>query len=186
MPLAQFDIIEEHELVRRAAHDREALAALYQRYVDGIYRYCFRQLRNREAAEDATQAVFERAMANLARFEARSSFRAWLFTIAHNEVIDQVRRMRPVADPDVLDVLHDPGPSPEVLAIERDEYDRLRSMIARLHEQDRQLIELRLSGLNDREIADVLGISHSAVRTRQHRTLLRLRELSRQGHFHDA
>ena len=186
MPLANPDTLEENELVHRAASDCAALTTLYQRYFDGVYRYCFRQLRNREAAEDATQVVFERAMANLARFEARSSFRAWLFAIAHNEVIDQARRKRPVADPDALDFLHDPGPSPEAIAIERDEHDGLRRMISRLDEQDQHLIELRLSGLNDREIADVLGISHGAVRTRQHRTLLRLRQLSTQGHVHDA
>jgi RNA polymerase sigma-70 factor (ECF subfamily) len=181
MPLAMPDIIDDNELARRATGDREALAALYQRHVDGIYRYCFRRLRNREAAEDATQIVFERAMLNISRFEARSSFRAWLFTIAHNEVIDHVRRMRPVADPEALDLLHDPGPSPEALAIERDEHDGLRKVIARLDERDRQLVELRLSGLNDREIADVLGISHGAVRTRQHRTLMRMREFSSSG-----
>lgn len=186
MPRSSPETIEDAELVRLAVNDRAALATLYQRYADGIYRYCYRQLRSREAAEDATQIVFERAMTNLSRFEGRSSFRAWIFTIAHNEVIDQVRRRRPVADPASLDTLHDPGPSPETLAIEQDEYDGLRRMLARLDDGDRHLIELRLSGLNDREISDVLGISHSAVRTRQHRTLQRLRELSKQGHLHDA
>lgn len=185
MPLASQETIEDAELVRRALDDRAALATLYQRYADSIYRYCYRQLRNREAAEDATQIVFERAMTNLARFEGRSSFRAWIFAIAHNEVIDQVRRRRPVADAAALDTLHDSGPGPETLAIEQDEHDGLRRMLARLDDGDRHLIELRLSGLNDREIGDVLGISHSAVRTRQHRTLQRLRELSRQGQRHD-
>lgn len=173
--------IEDLELAQRAASDPDALALFYQRYAESIYRYCYRQLRSREAAEDATQVVFERAISAIRRYEPRSSLRSWLFAIAHNEVIDQTRRRRPTADAAALELLVDPDPDPETLAVSRDERDGLRRLIAQLSDGDQQLIELRISGLNDREIADVLGISHAAVRTRQHRVLARLRALSKQG-----
>ena len=76
--------------VARAQRDPTAFAPLYLAYVDPVYRYCYRRLGSREAAEDATSLVFERALRSLASFRG-GSFRGWLFTIAHNAVIDQLR-----------------------------------------------------------------------------------------------
>lgn len=170
--------LSENELVRRAVDDPSAFGMLYETYVDGIYRYCFRRLGNREAAEDATQTVFERAMAALGRYRHEDSFRGWLFTIAHNVVVDHARRTRPSASLDDSFALPDPHLTPEEIALVNDEGAQLRRLIAQLSDQEQQLIDLRLSGLNDREISHVLGLSHAAVRTRQYRALQHLRSLS--------
>jgi RNA polymerase sigma-70 factor (ECF subfamily) len=135
-------------------------------------------LRNREAAEDVTQLVFERAIKGLSRYRHQESFRGWLFTIAHNEIVDQARRARPSTPLDDAIILLDPDPSPEEAALVRDANRQLRLLIAQLSERDQQLIDLRLAGLNDREIAEVVGMSHGSVRTRQYRALQQLRSLS--------
>ena len=71
----------------------------------------------------------------------------------------------------------DSSQSPEATAVANDEQIALQAALARLTEEQRQVIELRLAGLTGREIALAVGISHGAVRTAQHRALLRLRAL---------
>ena len=70
-----------------AQRDPYAFALLYTRYLDPIHRYCYRRLGSREAAEDATSLVFAKALSALPRYHD-TSFRSWLFTIAHHVVID--------------------------------------------------------------------------------------------------
>lgn len=71
------------ELVALAMADLRQFALLYTRYLDPVHRYCYRRLGSREAAEDATSAVFTKALAAFPRYRD-ASFRAWLFTIAHH------------------------------------------------------------------------------------------------------
>src|SRR3954447_12702789 len=85
--------VDEVSLVARAQEDRRAFAPLYVRYADPIYRYCFHRLGTRQAAEDATSLVFEKAIAKLPSFR-QQSFRSWLFSIAHNVIVDNYRATR--------------------------------------------------------------------------------------------
>lgn len=94
----------EAAIVAQAIHDRAAFAPLYARYLDRVYRYCYRRLGTREAAEDATSQTFERAIDRLESFRG-GSFPAWLFTIARNVVTAMGRRHRPTAP---LDAAGDP------------------------------------------------------------------------------
>src|SRR3954467_9645455 len=73
---------------------RDAFGELYRRHHDAVYRYCLGILRCPEDAHDAVQATMTRAMLALERREAPGSWRAWLFSIAHNEAVDQLRRRR--------------------------------------------------------------------------------------------
>jgi RNA polymerase sigma-70 factor (ECF subfamily) len=99
-------------VVARAQRDPTAFAPLYMAYVEPVYRYCYRRLGSREAAEDATSLVFERALRSLATFRG-GSFRAWLFTIAHNAVTDAYRRRG--TNPPFIEAMEvaDPAPPPE-------------------------------------------------------------------------
>jgi RNA polymerase sigma-70 factor, ECF subfamily len=164
------------ELVARARADRRAFAALYRRYADPVYRYCYRRLGARPAAEDATSAVFTRALASLPNYRD-GSFRGWLFTIAHRVVADHYRAERPAAPLADAARLPDAAPSPEEAAVAGETGRTIRGLLAALPPDQRRLLELRLAGLTDAEIARVLGRSHGAVRTAQYRTLVRLRAL---------
>lgn len=170
------DWTDDEAFVRAAQADIAAFEPLYARYADSVFRFCLRRLGERAAAEDATARIFERAIAALPRYRA-GSFRGWLFTIARNEVATAYRRDRGDLPLILAESLHDSHPGPEPVAIAREEAVWVRGLLARLPEPERQVVELRLAGLNDREIAEALGKSHGAVRTRQYRALLRLREL---------
>jgi RNA polymerase sigma-70 factor, ECF subfamily len=164
-------------LVRRAqGGEREAFGALYDRYLGRVYAYCYRVLGNHEAAEDANAEVFERALMALPKYRT-GSFRSWLFAIAHNTVADSYRSQRPELPLDAVTDVPDVAAAPEERALAADELRALRAQLARLSPDQRQVVELRLAGLTDLEIAQVLGRSHGAVRMSQFRAVARLRAL---------
>jgi RNA polymerase sigma-70 factor (ECF subfamily) len=171
------EVPSDRELVSRAQDgDRAAFAALYRRYVDAVHRYCFRRLEEREAAEDATSLVFTKALAALPKYR-ESSFRAWLFAIAHNIVVDAHRRRRPIVPLDDLADRPAAGPTPEESVLIGEERRSVRALLAHLTPDQRRVIELRLAGLDGAEIARVLGRSTNAVDVAQYRAMRRLRDL---------
>lgn len=172
--------LSDADLVAAARIDRQAFASLYERYRDDVLRYTFYCLGNWDDAADATQQVFANATAGLPRFADRGdTFRPWLFRIAHNEVSTRrTRRSRRPQSP-LLDAegIVDRGPSPEDLAIAADDHDRLCILLALLPPDRRRVCELRFAGLDDKEIARILGKSKGAVRTAQSRAIAQLRDL---------
>jgi len=173
---------DDATLVAQTKRDRQAFALLYRRYVETVYRYCYRRLGSQEEAEDATSQIFTRALAALPRL-GDQPFRAWLFTIAHNVVADVYRdRSRipwssPQQAPPREEEIEDPNPTPEHQLLAAEQGRSIRILLAQLPEESRHLLELRLAGLTDVEIAHVLGRSHGAVRVAQHRAVMRLRAL---------
>lgn len=166
----------DEELARQAATDRWAFAVLYRRWAEPVYRYCYRRLMSREAAEDVTSQVMTQAFASIGRFHG-TSFPAWLFTIAHNAISSTVRRpsyrlTAPLSD-DLP--LVDPSPGPEALALAGETSRRLYAALATLSPEQRQVIELRLADLTTAEIGHVTGRTAEAVRMLQHRAIRRLR-----------
>jgi RNA polymerase sigma-70 factor (ECF subfamily) len=165
------------ELAARAVHDRAVFGELYDRYASVVYRYCYRRLGERTAAEDATSGTFLRAMEALPSFRGRGPsgcFRAWLFAIAHSVVVNGTRRRGESALDDTFDVV-DPGASPEVRAIAADDRRQVVALLASLPEDQRRVIELRLAGLSGSEIAESIGKSVAAVKMLQHRAMQRFR-----------
>lgn len=160
--------------VRAAQGDRAAFGALYRRYVERVYGYCFYLLGDHHDAEDATERTFLAALGAIDGFrDEGASFRSWLFRIAHNELANSLRQRRrrrttpleahpePMSDAD-----------PARLTGEADEGRRLREAVSRLAGDRRQVIVLRfVDGLSSREIGAVLGRSEGAVRVLQHRAL---------------
>ncbi len=171
-PLSDNDI--DREIVARARLDPRAFAPLYDRYLDPIYRYCYRRLGNREAAEDATSAIFARALAALPNYRD-GSFRAWLFVIAHNIVIDTHRRRRPEQPLAEAFEPVDRDPTPEEAALASDARQSVRTLLGVLPGDQRRVLELRMAGLTGAEIAHVLNRSVAAVKMLQLRAMTRLR-----------
>jgi RNA polymerase sigma-70 factor (ECF subfamily) len=173
---------EERALAVRARIDPGSFGQLYDHYVDRIYAYCYRRLQSREAAEDATSDTFVKAMAAIAGFRPEAgSFRAWLFTIAHRVVIDAWRGSRPHASLDGIGEIPELAAGPEHLAIAREATRDVYALVALLPEDQATVVHLRLAGLTDREIAEVLGRSHGAIRIAQHRANKRLQALATAG-----
>jgi RNA polymerase sigma-70 factor (ECF subfamily) len=163
-------------LAARALHDPEAFTLLYRTFALDVYRYCYRRLQDREAAEDATSQIFINVYSGLRRL-GNKPFRPWLFAIAHNVVVDVHRARRPLFSLDEASTRADLDPSPEILAIARERRDAVQILLQQLPKRDREVIELRLAGLTGLEIAQTLSCSREAVRTAHYRAIHRLREL---------
>jgi RNA polymerase sigma-70 factor, ECF subfamily len=177
---------DERTLAVAAKSDRAAFGVLYDRYVHRVYGYCARRLRTPEEAEDATSRVFTRALAAMPHYrDDGHSFGAWLFAIAHNVVVDEWRARQggEHAMPWIENVAAtvDAALDPEESTLIAEGVREVRTLLARLPADQAQLIELRLAGLTDKEIAFVLGRSHGAVRVAQYRAIRRLRGLLRIG-----
>jgi RNA polymerase sigma-70 factor (ECF subfamily) len=157
--------------VARAQRDPAASEPLYDRYLDQIYAFCYRRLGSRELAEDATSQVFVRAIAALPNFQS-ISFRGWLFAIARNVVAD-VRRERPATDID--EVLNRHERIAEDSELDHIELLDLRQLLKKLTPEQRDVIELRLSGLTAPEIGHIVGRNPGAVRALQFRAIEQLR-----------
>lgn len=173
---AAHDETGDDALVAQSRRDPAAFGLLYDRYLGPVYRYCHHRLGERVAAEDATSAVFTRALAALPRYEP-GNFRAWLFTIAHNTVVDARRHRRPTHPLAEADATPDPAPLPDEAALADEERDSLFALLARLPLEQRRVMELRLSGLPTPEVAAIVGRSPGAVRSLQFRAVGRLREM---------
>lgn len=168
----------DRQLVEQALAEPAAFLEIFQRYRDPVFRYCHRCLGNREAAEDAAQTTFMRAFANLKSCKDQDRFHAWLFAIAHNVIVDAYRSSRPTSSIDWADQVADNAASPEDLAIAATELLHITALLSKLPDVQREVIELRLQGLADKEIASVLGKSHQAIRAAQYRALIQLRSLA--------
>ena len=150
--------------------------ALYRSSADAVYAYAASLLRDRSAAEEVTAAAFERAFRKQRSFDPRrGTQRAWLFGIARNAALDELRRRKRSAELTAEPAGDEPAPEGEAEAAER--RATVRAALATLEPRDRELIALKFhAGLNNAEIADVLGVSASNAGTRVHRALTRLRE----------
>jgi RNA polymerase sigma-70 factor (ECF subfamily) len=174
--------VSDAALLAHARHDRAAFAPLYDRYFDPIFRFCFYRLGDWQEAEDAAADVFAKALGGLGRVridDREDGFRCWLFTIARHVVANRRRAhaRHPEQSLDTTHSLLDATPTPEEIALAADDHRFLHALLAQLKPDQRDLLELRLAGLNDAQIARVLGRSHDAVRKEQSRTIRTLRGL---------
>lgn len=162
------------DLVRAAQAEREAFGALYRRYVDRVYSYVYYQLGDHHDAEDVTERIFAAALDALPAFEDRgSTFRSWLFRIAHNTLVNQLRT-RHRGRTERLEVALDQSAADDVdVTVERrEEVRRVWRAVAELSPERRRVILLRfVDELTSREIGEVLGRSEGAIRVLLHRAL---------------
>ena len=170
--------------VLAAQRDRAAFGALYRRYLDRVYGYCFYLLGDHHDAEDVTERTFAAALAAIEGFrDEGATFRAWLFRIAHNQLANALRsRQRQRATP--LDAVVEPvaQADPAGLVSLAEDARGLRLALERLPDDRRQVVVLRfVDGLSAREIGAVLGRSEGAVRVLQHRALRDLAEILDSG-----
>lgn len=165
---------EDDAIVAAARSRPEAFAPLYEKYSVPIYRWFYRDTGDAESAADLTAQVFVQALQSLHRYQPQqsASFRSWLYTIARNLLRDSWRRYRPMSEPPEL---VDGSPGPEDIAIHRSEMEEFRSALSELPERQREIVELRLSGLSMREIAEIQDVSENAVKTAQSRAFKTLR-----------
>jgi RNA polymerase sigma factor (sigma-70 family) len=149
---------------------------LYRAARDDVFAYVATLLGDRSAAEDVTASAFERAFLKQGTYKpARGSERAWLFGIARNAALDELRRRKRNAALTTEPADDDAGPEDAAdLALRR---AALRTALAGLAPRERELIALKFhAGLDNAELATVLGVSVSNAGTMLHRAVTKLRK----------
>jgi len=170
MPLAN-----ERQLVLQAqAGNSEAFGQLYDAYMERIYRFVYFRVEDQQTAEDITSQVFLKAWNNLDRFQfSRTPYLAWLYTIAHNAVIDHYRT-RKVST--ALDDVRLSQPD-HAEAVENDidlsvEMQSVRAAMQALTDDQQKVLTLKfIEGMSNTEIARHLGKREGAIRALQMRGL---------------
>jgi RNA polymerase sigma-70 factor (ECF subfamily) len=169
--------------------DRREFARLVDAYSGPLYRLALKMLGNATDAEDALQNTFLKAFQHVDQFEGRSSLSTWLYRIASNEALMQLRKRRPettfsdISVEDDEEQNYDPvqltdWPSlPEEELLSAEARTTLDHAIEHLPEKLRIVFVLRdIEDLSIQETSQVLGLSETAVKTRLLRARLRLRE----------
>jgi RNA polymerase sigma-70 factor, ECF subfamily len=172
---------EEALLASAAAFDEKALGELYDRYESRIYSYIFRRTGDATLAEDLTAQVFLKMLEAIRSSKAwHSSFSGWLYRIAHNAVIDYYRqrdRQQQVQLEDAVSVVASDH-NPVVIAETNMDANRLRAAIARLTEEQADVIGLRfLEGYSISEVAIMMDKTEGSIKALQYRAVATLRQL---------
>ncbi len=158
--------------------DQAAFGDLVTRYQTAVYNMAYRMLGNPTEAEDAAQEVFVRAWKQLHSFQPERRFSTWLLSIASHHCIDLLRRRRPSAPLDDV-ALYVPSNDPEPLdtVLQGEQSDMVRNLLNTLPEKYRSVTVLRYyNDLSYDEIANMTGLTESAVKTQLHRARRMLAE----------
>jgi RNA polymerase sigma-70 factor (ECF subfamily) len=164
----------EEDEVAAARRNPQAFGALYDRYVQPVYRYLLSRTASVEEAQDLTSQVFLTAFESFSRYRHDGYFAAWLFAIARTKFIDHLRRRKRRPETPLEEV---PGPDNDLLQ-QVGEAERIRYLkrhIQDLDEGEKELLRLRyVAGLSFAEMARLLGRSQGAVKKSLYRLLARL------------
>ena len=170
---------DEQSLVHRAQQgDKEAFAQLYENHFDKIYRYVALRIGNKTEAEDVTQQVFLNALRSISSFRWKGvPFSTWLFRIAHNLVVDYLRKGKKRATVLLDESLVSSDSNLQLAAEHRLDVEQLVSATKRLTAAQREVISLRFAGeLSVAQVAKVMGKSQGAVKALQHSAIVALRK----------
>ncbi|MEK7395498.1 MAG: sigma-70 family RNA polymerase sigma factor [Candidatus Poribacteria bacterium] len=159
--------------------DTDAFDRLFYKYRDKIYRTAFRMINNPEDALDLTQEIFLKAYKNISKYNFKSEFSTWLYRLAINLCIDELRKRK-----NSNEVLMDSIPenliysdTPEDIILSEEQESLIWKALNSLKEKERVVIVLReMEGLSYEEIANVLKCSMGRVKSRIHESREKFRK----------
>jgi RNA polymerase sigma-70 factor (ECF subfamily) len=169
----------EESLIERAKeHDHYALTRLYEDNFDKIYRYIVFKIGDRTEAEDMTQQVFLNAIQSISSYKSKGMpFSSWLYRIAHNQIVDHLRKKskRPTVPLDDTLPLKSGDPRHDVE--QKMELEEVIAAAGSLTAMQKEVISLRFaSEFSVAECARTMGKTEGAVKALQHSAIAALRK----------
>lgn len=157
----------------------EDIARLIEAQIPRLRRYARALLRNSDQADDLVQETLRRGLDRIHQYRPGTDFRAWLFTIMHNNYVNAVRRSARRRDAIVVEKAPLASPAPQLHKLELQD---LENAIARLSEEQRvTLLLVSLEGLTYEEVAQICEIPIGTVRSRLNRAREELRRMTEYG-----
>ncbi len=170
---------DELKLVERAKTDTEAFSELYDLYFSRVYNFVAAKIGRQEDTEDLVSDIFMKILEKLDKFKDRGvPFGAWVFKICRNEIYDYYKKTGrdKTTDLDNAAEIKDKDETPDKKAHQVELSEQVRKVLSELPERDQSVVELKFySGLNNREIADALGLTESNIGVILFRVLKRIK-----------
>lgn len=173
-------VLNDEEVIRQfyTTRPNDCFETLYNRYVRKVYNRCYSLTKDSEKAQDFTHDIFLRMFANLGRFQERSTFSTWLYSISYNYCMDQLRasnRMNTYSLDDNLEFAQRQADDNDSL---EDNLQHLNKVVNSLAPQESMILKLKYEeGLDVRQIATRLNLNDSAVKMRLKRSRDKARQL---------
>ena len=160
------DFTSEQELIGELQRGSQgAFAVVYQSYAAGVFAYCLKILADRQLAEDVVQETFLKVQQHAKSIQRNESFRSWIFRIARNEALMQLRKRRLDGQLEDESVWSEDTPHQQLIALERSEI--VNSLLDNLkHEYREVLVLLVYESMSYAEIAAITGATESSVKSR--------------------
>ncbi len=184
-------LTDQDVVARAAAGSEKAYRELIRRYERPVFSLVYRLVRDREKAEDLSQETFIKVLNNIDRYKPQFKFSSWIFKIAHNTALDELRRKEvPTLSLDgsphardaeqaamTAPVIASDEPTPEDYLERKELGSEIEDAIGTLREEYRTAIVLRhVEGRAYEEIAEIMDVPLGTVKTFIHRGRLELRE----------
>ena len=174
---------DEDLMLRFSGGDAAAFDALYARHRGGVFRYLVRQCRNQAAAEELFQDIWMNLVQARTRYRVEAKFTTYLYTLAHNRLMDHFRRGKGVEllsldqeESEPLELPASPAVQPERAAQSRQQARRLMELVAALPAAQREVFLMyEEGGLSLEQIAAATGANREAVKSRLRYALAKLR-----------
>lgn len=165
--------LKDEEVIRQylTTNPSDCFETLYNRYVNKVYKQCLSLTKDSEKAQDYTHDIFLRMFARLDRFQERSTFSTWLYSISYNYCMDQLRVSNRLPTTSLEDELGDRVPCVEEGESTEQRLQLLSRAMNALAPQEATLLRLKYQeGLDIRQIAQRLNLNDSAVKMRLKRS----------------
>ena len=157
---------EERALIGQMSKNPESFRRLYRHYFPRVFAYVSYRVGAKQEAEDITATIFMKVVQSLGGFEYRGagSFAAWVFRIAHNEVLRSRRAHREILSLEELPDIESAGLLPDEVFARKEQFARLQAALKKLSPRRQEIITLRFfGGLRNQEIALVLALDERTV-----------------------
>ncbi len=158
----------------------DKLGLLYERYSSSLYGFFYRKTKQPQLSEDLVQSVFERMLKYRDTYTGDGSFTTWMYSIARNAHIDHYRKQKRLREDEILDEERIQGEDPSGLGeldLRAQRKYILEQAIDALDEDKKEVVILsRFEGLRYQEIADIQGVSESAIKVRMFRAMKELKQ----------
>lgn len=177
-------MMDDQAIIKKVlAGDKSAFAAIIQTYKNPLYATILRMTYDTQLAQDLVQEAFIKIYEQLAHYKATGSFKSWLYRVAINHCVDELRKKQyqyknePIEDGQLVERNH-----PEVVYLKRERERQLERLLSQLPEQERMILLLRYNNeCSYEEISALLHISVSDVRNKLHRSKKKMRQQVKEG-----
>ena len=181
--------VDEQDLLQRARRlDESALSAIFDAYYEPLYRYIYRHIGVSLTAEDLAAEVFRSLLEELRRQRGPTTYlRAWMYRVAHNLIVDELRRNKHRDHEPLDEDRHAADPAVTEQVQKSIDHQMTQRALQQVTEKQRAVLVLRyLQGLEIEEIAETLSISIGTVKALQHRGLQAMRRHLRKNGILDV